>query len=366
MSAEKNLENVHENMLLPENEKHFRSLIENTSDIIVILNRDATPRYLSPAIERVLGYTPEELIDKNSFDLVHPNEMGKVKRAFLFGTQTVGTAPIIEFRLKRKDGNWGVFEVIGNNLLDDPDVRGLVVNLRDITVRKRAEEKLQESEKRLKLLSSQLLKAQEKERKRIAQELHDSIGQSLTSIKLRVENACSQLKKEPSKLRASSLENIVPTIQEAIEEVRKIVQDLRPSMLDVLGILATLRWFIGKIKTVCPHIRVKTKINIQENEIPDTLKIVIYRVFQESINNIIKHSKAKQILLEISKTDKRIEITIQDNGQGFDIKDVLSLESSVLAVGIASMKERVEHSDGTFYINSAKGKGTTIKTSWPK
>ena len=231
--------------------------------------------------------------------------------------------------------------------------------------RKKAEEALTESETQVKILTNKLLSVEERERKRIANELHDSLGQSLNSIKFKVENILQQTNAKRAETNAESLEIIIPLIQQSIEEVRRIAMDLRPSVLDDLGILATLAWFCREFQKTYPGIHIKKQTDIQEHEVPEFLKAVAYRIAQEALNNILKHSKADLVSLSLRKTNHAIELTIQDNGQGFDVQEVLSMESSTRGLGLSSMRERAELSGGSFVIESARGKGTVIRASWP-
>ena len=235
---------------------------------------------------------------------------------------------------------------------------------REIRERTLAEKALKQSGKELRLLSSQLLTAQEKERKRIAGELHDGIGQSLSSIKFAVENTLRRMDKKVVEASADSLEAIVPLAQEAIEEVRRIAMDLRPSTLDDMGILATISWFCREYQAIYSGISIEKQIQIEENEVPDLLKTVIYRVLQESMNNVIKHSNANLVRFSLKKIDGMIELVIEDNGLGFDLKKALSLDSGRRGLGLASMKERIELSGGSFAIDSAQGRGTIVRASW--
>ena len=166
-------------------------------------------------------------------------------------------------------------------------------------------------------------------------------------------------------LLTESLSTIIPVIQEGIEECRRMQQDLRPSMLDDLGLLPTLSWFCRRYQTIYTGIKVELEQTLEERDIPNSLKIVIYRVTQEGMNNIAKHSKADLVHLSLRKMDGRIELVLEDNGQGFDLKKVLGSESTKRGLGLTSMRERTELSGGSFAIESAEGKGTTIRASWP-
>ncbi len=265
---------------------------------------------------------------------------------------------------------------------------GAVSVVRDITERKRAEEvlqhrtfelqqltelleqkvnerteKLEEANKTLQELSSKLLSAHEDERKRIAGELHDTIASCLNAVKYKID-ILKQIGKD-SNITAESFSSLIPVIQEGIEECRRMQQDLRPSMLDDLGLLATLSWFCRRYQGIYTGIKVEFEQALEEKDIPDSLKIIIFRVMQEGMNNIAKHSKADLVHLSLQKMDGRIEFFIEDNGQGFDLKKVLGVESTKRGLGLTSMRERTELSGGSFVIESAEGKGTTVRASWP-
>ncbi len=225
-------------------------------------------------------------------------------------------------------------------------------------IRFNLEEELKDSESRLRFLSSELLKVQENERKRIAREIHDSIGQTLAAIKFGLESKLSQAGKGIVP-QGITLEDIISLTQTGIEEARRIQMDLRPSILDDLGILSTLAWFIREFQKIYTHIHIERKTALEEEDIPDHLKIVLYRIIQEAMNNIAKHSQADFIFLSLEKVQNRIELTIEDNGLGFDP------EMIDRGTGLTGMRERAELSGGTFEIQSILDQGTKIRASWP-
>jgi PAS domain S-box-containing protein len=250
---------------------------------------------------------------------------------------------------------------------DASDVRQLRLFLDgmwQIIGRRRDKEALQTSEAELRRLSSQLLNAQEEERKRISRELHDGIGQNLSAIKFTVEAALNEIaQKNPAQV-SKSLETVVPMVQEAVEEVRTISRNLRPSVLDDLGILATISWFCREVEETYFGIRINKRINIKEDDVPEDLKTVIFRLLQEVVNNTTKHARANVIDLCLEGTDEKIELTIEDNGIGFDLEKELSEGRIKDGIGLSSMKERTELSGGSFLVESHKGAGTRVRASW--
>lgn len=231
--------------------------------------------------------------------------------------------------------------------------------LASIILRREWEEALCESESRLRLLSAQLITVQENERKQIARDLHDGVGQMLSAIKFKIEEILQQRDERKQMIEDANMRYLVPMIRESIEEVRRIQMDLRPPVLDDLGIIATIGWFVREFERVYSFLSIQKVIHIEENEIPVSLKIVLYRILQEALNNIAKHSQANRATIALGERDKRIELTIEDNGTGFDLKNMRK------GLGLTSMRERAELSGGTFMIESVLGKGTTIRASWP-
>jgi signal transduction histidine kinase len=230
--------------------------------------------------------------------------------------------------------------------------------------RLRVEIELRESESQLRELSAALLNAQERERKLIAQEIHDSMGASLAAIKFKVENVLNEIYDDNPQAMVA-LESVIPIIQETIEEGRRIQMSLRPSMLDDLGLLATINWVCRQFESTYSNIHIKREIDIEEHEVPDSLKIVIYRVLQEALHNIAKHSKADRVNLMLRKMGAAVELGVQDNGQGFDPGEAQSRIGTGRGLGLDSMRERAGLSGGSFSIESSKGAGTVIRATWP-
>jgi len=236
----------------------------------------------------------------------------------------------------------------------------LLLEIRD---RERIEKELRKSEGRLHHLSAELLNAHEKERKLIAHEIHDSIGSSLASAKFKLENTIRQGGQNNSETTAT-LESLFPILQTAIDEARRIQMSLRPSILDDLGILTTINWFCREFEATYLDIHIQKEIDIKEEEVSDSLKIVIYRVLQEAMNNIAKHSKANTVFLSLRKSGGSIELAIRDNGQGFDPAEAHSQTGTARGLGLDSMRERVEFSGGSYLIESTKAAGTAIRAFW--
>jgi len=234
----------------------------------------------------------------------------------------------------------------------------------EVRARKHAVNALKQSEAELQLLSERLLIILEEERERISRELHDSVGQSLTFIKMSLEFCLNNLSDNRPEEAHDTIKELIPRIQETIHEVRHICSGLWPAMLDSVGILKIIEWLCEDFEKCNPSLGVEAQFNIEEKDIKKGLKIVIYRVVQEAFNNIAKHSCADRVDISIEKHKDRIQLTICDNGVGFQADKFSITNAQNLGIGLASMKKRTEISGGSLSFSSTPGNGTCITAIW--
>ena len=235
----------------------------------------------------------------------------------------------------------------------------------EIEEHRQTEIALRQSQDQLRKLSNKILDAQENERKRIAREIHDGISGSMAAIKLALEEKLASMGQSQS-TKLISLEKIIAHVEEIIKESRRISAHLRPSLLDDMGLLATIDWLSNDFEQLHPNLKIQQQLNVKENEIPEMLKVVIYRVLQEALNNVAKHSGATRVRLLLVAGDNCIELTVADNGCGFDAADKKFAEPSVASgFGLSGMRDRTQLCDGKFEIFSEKGKGTTVHIALP-
>ncbi len=343
----------------------FRKSIEESTIVgIAAVDLKGRQLFVNSGLCKMVGWLQEELDGKMPpFVYWPPEETAALKKLFKSGITGEENPKGFETRYRRKNGEY--FDVlIHQSPLRNAqgEIIGLVGSVSDITSLKQAEAALAQSEKQTRSLAVQLLETQERERKRIANEVHDILGSSLGAIKYKLEDL--RLNSGLKRISAS-LGTIIPIIQETIEEVRRIQSDLRPPTLDDLGILATFSWFFRRFQSIYSGIRIKSKFKIDEKEIPDPLKIVIFRIVQEALNNVAKHARAELVELSLRKIGPLIELAVRDNGRGFNLKSPSHKESLSNGLGLSSMKERTEISGGQFEIQSFPGKGTMVRASWP-
>lgn len=234
----------------------------------------------------------------------------------------------------------------------------------EIKERKRVENRLLRSKAALRQISRKTLETLEADRKTIAKELHDSIGANLAAIKFSIEEKLAKMVSTPPK-DITSLESIVSYLMETIKETKRISANLRPSTMDDLGLCATISWFCREFKTFYKHIEVVQKIDIDESELSESMKIVIYRILQEAMSNAARHGNADRIDLRLTKNAQGILLTISDNGFGFEPATRLTSNDPLSGYGLLGMRERAEICEGTFTIKSTPGGGTRVEVSIP-
>jgi signal transduction histidine kinase len=227
----------------------------------------------------------------------------------------------------------------------------------------KANEALRDSESELRRLSWRLLSAHEEERKRIAAELHDSVGSSLGAVKFSLESTLSDQNLTVD--TRQTMEAVVDMVVHTIEDVRRIMSNLRPPLLERVGLISTLERFERQYEAVYGGIIIRKRIALNEEDIPEPLKIVIFRIVQEAFHNTAKYSRATRADLELTKKNGRLILRIEDNGIGFDVPALFAGENPALGLGLTSMRERVVFSGGQFAIASNIGGGTRIDIEWP-
>ena len=205
---------------------------------------------------------------------------------------------------------------------------------REITERIRTEQALRRSERALRSLSLKIVETQENERRLIAKELHDEL--------------------------VEGLEKVVGHLQDTIQEVRRISTSLRPSMLDDLGLLATVRWFCNSTGEIYADTRIETRFDLQEDDIPEYAKIVLLRVVQEALNNALKHSRADTVRISLENEKGCIRLCVTDDGCGFVPEAEMQKSDPMTGYGLRGMYDRAEVIGASLTIDSAPGRGAAV------
>lgn len=235
--------------------------------------------------------------------------------------------------------------------------------MREIQERERVEEALRESETQLRLLSSQLFNAQEQERRRLSKELHDQLGHDLVLLKSRLRAIERKLPREHTPLHGD-FDETSRYVEQIIENVRNIASELSPSILEDLGLFASLRWLVENFSK--QHaINVNLDMEDVDHYFSQETRINLFRVFQETLTNISKHAGADTVSIEVKPGEKAVSFHVTDNGKGFSPGRFPERDPALKGMGLAAMKERVHLSGGTFEVRTHPGKGTSIRFDIP-
>ena len=331
-------------------DKYFlASIVESSHDSIITIDFQMIVTSWNRAAERLYGYPAGEAIGKNLTMMTLPEDFNEIlsnidkikrsKEVAIFQTERVG-----------KGNHHLLLEVVLSPVEDsEGNVVGVSTIARDVTERGRAEQAMHEKKN-----LQRLIEAQEDERKRIARDLHDELGQQMTVLRLKLETAKMLCQDEVVCDKIDDIQRIAQGIDSGIDF---LAWELRPAALDDLGLIAAIGNYV---KQWSQHSGIKAKLlnsSLKKVRLAPTVETNIYRILQEALNNIYKHAKAKRVEVVLERRDDLIVLIVGDDGIGFNIKDEKNRSKGI---GLLGMKERAELMGGTLEIESAAGEGTTI------
>lgn len=341
---------------LRESERKYRSLFDQSLDGILLLGSGGRVIAANPAACRILDQTEQELIRKGSWPLFggdqaqHAERLAELRRAGYIHA---------EWGCERTDNSRIIVEVSAALFESEEGEELVCVVFRDITDRKAAETQLAASREELRLLSNSLQKVQEAERQRIARELHDELGQYLTAVKLDVKWIRSRLTPAVENI-GSRLDSIDRTIDMTVAAVRRMAANLRPVILDDLGLTAACEWLLQEFQQRT-GIDCQLSIDPEDFELPEAVATTSFRVIQEALTNISRHAQAQHVDVRIQFADEGLSMLIADDGVGMPERQ----PGDRRTLGLVGMRERVHALGGTLAIDSAPGEGTRIHVQIP-
>jgi PAS domain S-box-containing protein len=393
---------------LRESEGHLRSLMENAKEFAIyrLVYDDKNPLgvsvvFVSPSMDDILG--PSDRLKFGTwFENIHPDDEKRIKKAQVMAFETLNFDEDMRiFHPKKKEWRW--VRVTANGI-SDQDGRTTYINgiIRDITEEKKAEEALKQahdhleqrvkqrtmqlsksnlrlkeeikerrqaeealsrSEVKLRHLSNQLIDTQENERKRIARELHDELGQSLVGLKFQLSKWTKKLEENQLELKVE-IEKALKAIDLMTENVRRLSRDLRPSVLEHLGLWEALQWLFDE-GVQKYGLQIINNIKDPRFSFSKEQELIIFRIFQEALTNISKHAHARQVLVQVADQGKEALFSIQDDGEGFKLNEITQSASPDRGLGLTVMDERARMAGGTLSLWSEEGKGTKISFTVP-
>lgn len=343
-------------------EELYRLLADNTNDLICLQEHDSTFKYISPSIENTLGYKQEEFIGRKIYDIVHPEDLESLKNTF-FNISKEVKSHAFPFRALHKKGHYIWLEFLSTPVYNGDEINYFVTSARDITQTMVANENIQEYQKSLKRLTTEITLIEEKQKKEIASNIHDHLSQSLVISKMKIKEL--KRNKEYEKL-IKDLDFIENHITDALDNSRKITFELSPPALYQLGIVDALFWLFEYIERTY-EIKSDIYTTLDTVIMDDTKSILLYRSIQEVVNNAIKYSKASFFTLNIDENSDYISFIFKDNGIGFNTKNLKNNHNTNgSGFGLFTVKERIENIQGEFNIRSEIGNGTTVVFNIPK
>ena len=346
------------------NEKLLRDITAVMGEGILVMDREGSLLFMNPEAERLLGWSEMELIGKDVHQIIHHHRTDG-KGGAHEECPILGIFRHQEKRLHSEDEtfirkDWQPINVsyVATVIEEQETLIATVLTFRDITQRKQMENELKASRKQLHEFSVFQQTVRENERRHFARELHDELGQALTALKFDIAWMKTQCLCNNQKVteKLSAMTNLVGS---TVESVRRIAEDLRPCMLDDLGLAAAIEWqtelFQARTGIQCELHR-----NREEFDLNGELTTALFRIVQEALNNVAKHALAKTVQVVVEEANGRIGLEIRDDGKGFEARQV-----GKRSFGLLGIKERVKILDGAVEVTSQPGQGTQIRVSIP-
>lgn len=347
-------DNKFADVALKESEDRFRSFFELTADLMVISDTSGYFKDINSSWSHVLGFSKEEFLGKPFFDFIHPDDVVKTKTIITEKINRGSTVLSFENRYLKKGG--GIVWLEWTSQLNTQ--KGQIYAIaRDITARKNAEAELQSSLEQLHALTIYIEKVRENERIIISRELHDDLGQALTAVKIDLGLIKNKVSDTNTILR---IEKVSALVSDTIKTVQRLTSQLRPQIIDDLGLNVAIEWHVKEF-TERTGIEVFPTLN-SSLEISAEASLTVFRIMQESLTNIARHSKATKVNISLFQNGDYIQFRIADNGIGITENETTSKKS----FGLLGMKERASSLGGTLNIYNENGQGTVIMLIFPK
>ncbi|WP_338738196.1 PAS domain-containing sensor histidine kinase [Candidatus Dehalogenimonas loeffleri] len=337
-------------------DQDYRYLFENASDAVWVEDLDGEVIYANRAAERLTGFSVGQLIDDGvlRFQPDDGDTVAGIKQRLLAGEDCQQP---YEQRIIRRDGSAAIWRVATSLLNICGEVKGFQHIARDVTTERQTQDNMR-------FYVQEVIRAQEDERKRVARELHDEVSPSLLLLIQRIDAIVSSSRLKLTDVMKEKMEDLRVQTVEALESTRRIAQDLRPRILDDLGLIPALEWMADNL--IKKHgIEAKVVIGGTECQLPSEVQLLLFRIAQEALNNIRKHSEASNVEITVTYGEQKTVVAISDNGRGFSIPERVGDLAAIGKLGLAGMRERAQLIGGYFCVHSQPGHGTVVSVEVP-
>jgi len=345
---------------LRQSEENYRGLFENATEAIFVHNLDGKIIAANRACEQLTGYMRAEMASMDIGRFLSGQSLESARETIRRQLNGEAIDGPLELRLTKRDGTEAIVELMPSLIIRGEQPVGVQAILRDVTEQRQMQENLR-------FYLSQVLKAQEGERLRIARELHDDTAQALTRLSRRLDmlvDTLASIKNQLPQEVPEGVEELREQTDTILEGVRRFSRDLRPPVLADLGVLPALKWVATALEEqhgIAANIRVLG----EQHRLPDDAEMALFRIAQEALNNVTKHSDASAVELTVDFRGGGITMTIADNGKGFELPRSTSDLATSGKLGIIGMQERARLLGGTLELHSEPGAGTSVVVTVP-
>ena len=345
--------------MLKESEERYNALFDRSLSYVYVHDFNGQFIDANAAALKALGYKRKEMLALNFASLLDESRLTKAIKSLQEIIRSGHQKKPDEYKLRRKDGRYIWVETEGSLIYKDGKPFAVQGIARDITAKKMAEEALRKSEEQLRNLATHIQSVREEERTAVAREIHDELGQALTAIKMDLSWLDKKMPAEHSPLFKKTKE-MSALIDSTIQTVQRISAELRPGLLDDIGLLAAVEWQAEEFQKRT-DISCDLSVSSQDITVDQDRSTAVFRIFQETLTNITRHAHASQVKVSLVKKDNTLELKVKDNGRGI-IEEKISDPKSL---GLMGIQERVHSLDGKIHIRGIPNKGTTVTVSIP-
>lgn len=345
---------------LRKSEANYRQVLDTVQEGIWGIDKDAITTFVNPHMAEILGYTPAEMIGKHLFSFM--DEQGKLIAVQNIARRKQGIKEQHDFEFIAKNGERVYTRLETGPILDaDGMYNGAIAAVADITERRRSEELLREKKERLNAMALDLSLAEERERRAIASELHDHIGQNLSLARIKLGMLARHITGENPGLLLDEARSILDSV---IHDVRAITHRVSPPILESGSLEAALKWLGRQIESDY-GLQVQFVDDMCDKPLSEEARSVLYHAVRELLINVVKHARAASVTVSVGRNDEALQVTVADDGIGFDYSGIN--ENGVIGngYGLFNVRRRICHFGGAFQIESSVGKGSRVSMVMP-